>query len=216
MPRCLCGAQQRHLRKDQSGIRHHQQRRPMPIEQSLGAQDARPADRSRRSASTDAASTAPRTAATAFLSGSQRTTPLASGFGAANLHRLGDARLEIAGLHQRQQARLEACRPVRRQFFERDPRMGELADEPRVVDEWRCQHDLQRPDPPRARATGFRSAGCCRRRRHAAPTRARWCSVRPVPRDDRTRTAATPGRLLRRPGSRRRRRARSPRSAVRR
>ena len=56
---------------------------------------------------------------------------LGARLGAADLHRLGDAGIDIARLHQRQKPRLETGRPMRRQILERDARMLELAHERR-------------------------------------------------------------------------------------
>ena len=138
---------------------------------------ARRSDRSTRSAFPGAPSTAQSPDASSFFARDPAHRALRERFGAANLHRLGDARIEIARLHQRHCRR--ASRPAGRCGGSSSSVMRGCANSPTnaaSLTSGDASTTLQRPDPRRARATGFPCAGCCPRRRRAAPTPARCAS----------------------------------------
>ena len=72
---------------------------------------------------------------------------LFQGFRPTDPHRLGDARIEVSRLNERQQPRFQTDRPVRREIFERDARMREFADECGIVRHRRHNHDPDAREP---------------------------------------------------------------------
>jgi hypothetical protein len=89
---------------------------------------------------------------------------VADRFLAADLHRLGRARIEVAGLDERHQACLETGRTMGRQVLEAHASVFELAHERRVLDERRHDHDfdgLARIEEPSDQARAQDVAGRC-------------------------------------------------------